>query len=537
MTDGQTTKKPFYLALHNQILFALLAGVLVGAFFGKSVAWIGVFGDIFVGFLKMVVMPLIFCSIVVAITGLGGGKLGKLGAKTLGFYFLTTALAVVVGLGLANTIRPGEGASIAKKHVVTAYQFDFNGNRKFDPPPKGQKAQEGVFLDRTQTVDKTRTRMEIPAAIAKGPKRSLTYWVIYSDFDQKTGEGREEHSVEVGGAGARTKAGLEVKYEEDAGIAYLEPELPPDPEVKIKTGSLMETFMKAIPTNPLGSMAKGEILPTVVFAVILALALLQMGTKSKVVIEVLSVISDAMVVIVNTLLKVTPFGVFALITATIAASGIGILQSLLWYCIAVVTGLAIQSFVVYPVLIRIFGGKSPIEFFAGMKDAILFAFSTSSSSATLPVTMKCLEKNLGVPKKVTNFVLPLGATVNMDGTALYEAMAAIFIAQAYGIDLSIGQQITIFVTANLAAMGAAGIPGAGLVTMAMVLNAVGLPLEGLGMILAVDRILDMFRTATNVTGDGAVALIVGRGMAPDEEETAAETAGDAEVPDVAPAAG
>ena len=176
--------------------------------------------------------------------------------------------------------------------------------------------------------------------------------------------------------------------------------------------------------------------------------------------------------------------------------------------------------VVYPTLLMVVAKVSPKTFFGGMKDAILLAFSTSSSSATLPVTMGCLENNLGVNKRVTNFVLPLGATVNMDGTALYEAMAAMFIAQAYGIDLSLAQQVTIFVTANLAAVGAAGIPGAGLITMALVLNAVGLPLEGLGMILAVDRILDMFRTATNVAGDGAVTMIVAKATGDDVQEEA-----------------
>ena len=473
--------------MHLQIVIALILGVGCGVLFGEDFLWIGILGKIFVSFLKMVVVPLIFCSIVVAIASLSSSKLGQLGSKTIVFYLLTTGLAVLIGLLVANTIRPGDGADINRGKTVVAYEIDWNEDGNID-------ARQDVSAGSDR-------RLQVPADLSKKENTKITYWVIYGDGT------RTKNTIAISPNEPGQAGGLDVSYDAGRNIAYLEPKIP-KADVNVDLDGPVDTLMKAIPSNPLGSMAKGEILPTVVFAVLLALALARLRPRSKGVVEGLSVICDAMMVIVGVLLKFTPIGVFALIAAMVAESGIGVLTNLIWYCVAVVLGLTLQILVVYPILLITFSTISPFTFFSGMKNAILFSFSTSSSSATLPVTMNCLEENLHVDKKVTNFVLPLGATVNMDGTALYEAMAAIFIAQAYGIDLSIGQQIVIFLTANIAAIGAAGIPGAGLVTMAMVLNAVGLPLEGLGIILAVDRILDMFRTATNVAGDGAVTLIV-----------------------------
>ena len=487
-TNHSDTQGPLWKELHVQLLVALIAGVLAGGFLGEHITWIGVLGDIFVSFLKMVVMPLIFCSILVAIAGLGGSKLGVLGGRTILYYLLTTALAVMIGILVANTVRPGDGASIQRTSAVVAYEIDFDEDGTVDA-----RQEVGTQGDR---------KLEVPNVISRQGKATITYWVIYADGS------KTEQSIQLDGPQESAVGGLDVTYDSAKDVAYLEPTLPKQPKVDIKVDGAIDTLLKAIPSNPIGSIAAGEVLPTVIFAILLALALLKLGARAQPVIDVCAVISDAMIVIVDVLLKFTPIGVFALMAATIADSGFGVLQNLLKYCGAVILGLGLQILIVYPTLLMVVAKISPLTFFSGMKEAILLAFSTSSSSATLPVTMGCLENNLGVQKRVTNFVLPLGATVNMDGTALYEAMAAMFIAQAYGIDLSLAQQVTIFVTANLAAVGAAGIPGAGLITMALVLNAVGLPLEGLGMILAVDRILDMFRTATNVAGDGAVTLIV-----------------------------
>jgi Na+/H+-dicarboxylate symporter len=211
--------------------------------------------------------------------------------------------------------------------------------------------------------------------------------------------------------------------------------------------------------------------------------------------------------------------VFALLAAVVAESGPGIFANLGKYMATVLLGLAIHALVTLPILLKLVGGANPKRYFEKVATALTTAFSTASSSATLPLTIDCVETKAKVAPRVSSFVLPLGATINMDGTALYESVAAVFIAQVYGIDLSFGQQVLIFLTATLAAIGAAGIPSAGLVTMAIVLNAVGLPLEGIGMILAVDRILDMCRTSVNVWGDTVGCTVVARLMGeatPDE---------------------
>ena len=210
------------------------------------------------------------------------------------------------------------------------------------------------------------------------------------------------------------------------------------------------------------------------------------------------------------IMRLAPFGVFALMACTIGKMGLGVMKPLAVYMVTVLLGLGLHACVTLPILLAVFGGYSPRRFIRDMFSAVATAFSTASSAATLPITMDCLEKKAGVSHKVASFVLPLGATVNMDGTALYEAVAAMFIAQAYGYAMSIWQQVIIMLTATLASIGAAAIPGAGLVTMVIVLKAVGLPLEGIGMILAVDRLLDMCRTSVNVWGDACGAVVVAR---------------------------
>jgi Na+/H+-dicarboxylate symporter len=230
-------------------------------------------------------------------------------------------------------------------------------------------------------------------------------------------------------------------------------------------------------------------------------------------------LNEAMMRFVEIVMKMTPIGVFSLMAHQIARSGLDILFLLGKYMICVLIALGIHAFIVLPLILLIAGRRSPFAFFGDVRAALGIAFSTSSSSATLPVSMDVVENNAGVKKHVTGFVLPLGATINMDGTALYEAIAALFIAQIYGIDLGIGPQILIFMTAALAAIGAAGIPSAGTVTMVMVLSAVGLPLSGIGLILAVDRLLDMCRTTVNVWGDAIGAAILDRYEAEPEPET------------------
>jgi Na+/H+-dicarboxylate symporter len=218
-----------------------------------------------------------------------------------------------------------------------------------------------------------------------------------------------------------------------------------------------------------------------------------------------------MIKMVDFIMVIAPYGVFALIASTVADFGFEILSTLIWYILAVILGLAIQTLLIYPGMLKMFTKRRIKDFFLGIRDAQIIAFSTSSSAATLPVTMECLEENLKVPKKITGFVLPLGATINMDGTALYQGVAAVFIAQVYGIDLSLTNQLTIVFTAVLASIGTAPVPGVGIIMLVMILQAVHIPPEGIALILGVDRILDMARTISNISGDAAVTLSVAEG--------------------------
>jgi Na+/H+-dicarboxylate symporter len=256
-----------------------------------------------------------------------------------------------------------------------------------------------------------------------------------------------------------------------------------------------------------------DILPIIIFALLLGAALSVLGEKAGSTLEVLSALNDAVMKLVHWVMIIAPVGIFGLIAARIGNAGgfHGFWPELLSvgrYSATVLVGLAIHGFVVLPLILRVIGRRSPAPYVRGVAPALLNAFSTASSSATLPLTLQGVEEENGVSARTAGFVLPLGATINMDGTALYEAVAAMFIAQVYGISMSPVMQGVVFVTATLAAIGAAGIPQAGLVTMVIVLRAVGLPVEGIGLLLTVDWLLDRFRTTVNVWGDSVGAGVV-----------------------------
>jgi len=274
--------------------------------------------------------------------------------------------------------------------------------------------------------------------------------------------------------------------------------------------SVLSIISDIIPANLFDAMAKDKVLSVIFFSLLLGVAISSIGEKGRPLVNLFEAFNTVMMKITGWIMRLAPLGVFALMAYTIGTMGLSVIKPLVVYMATVILGLTIHACVTLPVLLSTFGKYSPLKFTRDVFSALATAFSTASSAATLPITMDCLQENTGVSNKVTSFVLPLGATVNMDGTALYEAVAAMFIAQAYGIDLSIGQQLIIMLTATLASIGAAAIPGAGLVTMVIVLKAVNLPLEGIGMILAVDRILDMLRTAVNVWGDACGAVVIAR---------------------------
>lgn len=281
--------------------------------------------------------------------------------------------------------------------------------------------------------------------------------------------------------------------------------------------SPLQFIVDIVPENFFAAAADNSNMLQIVFvALLLGIGIVQIPIqKSQVLINVFEALNDVIIKIVDLIMKTAPYGVFALMAVVIidlAGDDIGqalvLLQALGWYCLAVLIGLLVHVLVVYSSLFKLFSKMKLKDFFKAIQPAVLLGFSTSSSVATLPVTMERVEKHLGVEDEVSSFVLPVGATINMDGTSLYQAVAAVFIAQALGMDLSIVQQLIIVMTATLASIGAAGVPGAGIIMLVIVLQAIQVPLEGIALILGVDRILDMLRTSVNITGDAAVSVAV-----------------------------
>ncbi|MBN2316108.1 MAG: dicarboxylate/amino acid:cation symporter [Sedimentisphaerales bacterium] len=280
-------------------------------------------------------------------------------------------------------------------------------------------------------------------------------------------------------------------------------------ETSLKKPSILDMLLNIIPTNPIQAFVEGKMLQIIFLALMAGVCLsLIPPERSRPVISLFKGINDLVIQMVHLIMKTAPYGVFAMISAVIADLGLGILLVLCKYSIVMVLGLILHMGIVYSLAIKTLSKQKVRTFFRGIRPAQLIAFSSSSSSATLPATMECTEKNLGVPAEICSFTLPLGATINMDGTALYQGVATVFIAQVYGMNLTVSQQLTVLLTALLASIGTAGIPAAGVIMLAIVLNGVGVPLEGIAIILGVDRILDMCRTVINITGDATCAVIV-----------------------------
>lgn len=277
---------------------------------------------------------------------------------------------------------------------------------------------------------------------------------------------------------------------------------------------VLATFLNIIPLNPFESLAEGQMLQIVFAALVVGLALGNLPKeRAEPVIRAAEGLNDAFILVVEVLMRFAPIAVFALMAKVMAELGLDVLSALVAYAFAVLLGLAIMMFVVYPGILRAFTGYPLVPFFRAIAPAQLLGFSSSSSAATLPVTMDCVENGLGVSEEVTSFVVPLGATLNMDGTALYQGVAALFIVQMYGIDITFADQLTIVLTATLASIGTAGVPGVGIIMLVIVLQSIAIPPEvmqgGIAILLGIDRLLDMARTACNITGDCMVASVVG----------------------------
>ncbi len=338
-----------------------------------------------------------------------------------------------------------------------------------------------------------------PKKMGRVGGKTLVYYLSYTAFAILIGLLLANLLEPGSGLPEDVQAQLLQSYSEEAGLKVLGAGERTDP---------VQTLLNLIPTNPFASLSQSNLLQIIFFAIFTGIALALMPKeRASPVLAFFEGVNDAMIKIVHIVIKLAPYGVFALIAAVVGSFGLNILLSLLKYCLVTIGGMLLLNFT-YPLVVRLLTGMSPWTFLKGIRSPQLIAFSTCSSSATLPVTIQACQEKLGVPRDIASFVLPLGATVNMNGTALYQGVSAVFIAQVYGLPLTIGDQLTIVLTATLASIGTAGAPGVGMLMLVIVLKQVGIPLEGISLILGVERILDMFRTTLNITGDASAAVVI-----------------------------
>ena len=273
---------------------------------------------------------------------------------------------------------------------------------------------------------------------------------------------------------------------------------------------LSQVLIDLVPSNPVAALANGEMLQIIVFALLLGVAITIAGDRARHLLNVFTDVNAVIMQMVWIVVRIAPIGVFCLIARTFSMEGVEAFMPLAKYFVCVVLALTVHAIFTYSVLLKIVGGLSPIVFFRKIRAAQLFAFSTASSNATIPVTLESVQSRLGVDDSVASFTVPFGATINMDGTAIMQGVATVFIAQVYGVDLNLGDFLAVILTATLASIGTAGVPGVGLIMLAMVLQQVGLPVEGIALIIGVDRLLDMMRTAVNITGDAAATCVIAK---------------------------
>lgn len=449
------------LPLHVKIIIGLILGVIwaiLSAKFGMSrftLDWIAPFGTIFINLLKLIAIPLVLFSIIGGVASLSDvTKLGRVGLKTLTIYLVTTVLAVSVGLLLVNLIKPGERVEETSR---------LENRERYENWVAGKEGVElidgeAMFNDAAETTSPSGVDKEVSAKIEQAAKN--------------------------------------------------------------KNQSPLQFLVDIVPENLFMSLSDNRLMLQIIFfAIFFGVTLLFVdANKARPVISFIEGINEVFLKMVDFIMKAAPFFVFALLAGTVAnlaGDDIGgliqIFKGLAWYSLVVLAGLLFMIFVFYPLVARIITRNfSYREFFKAIAPAQMLAFSTSSSAATLPVTMDCVHDNLKVPREISSFVLPIGATVNMDGTSLYQAVAVVFLAQLHMIDLTMGQQITIVLMSTLASIGSAAVPSAGLVMLIIVLQSVGLNPAWIAIILPVDRPLDMCRTVVNVTGDCVVATTIAK---------------------------
>ena len=486
---------------NNKLLAGIVTGIVAGALLGglnpEAGLAVNFIGHLFITFLMMIVMPLIIAAMISGICRFGDvRKLGPLGLKTLIYYLTTTALSVTTGIALVLMIHPGQLASETE-------QIEARG---------------GIVLkDASYSIENN--TIIIDGASLPGEYTS-SYSVLLLDRNVKGGivshHGKNGgETIEVS-SWTQDEKNLENLAVTGKGIVI--DKLPAErflQEERTITDILREVLTGLIPSNLFKAMAENDILPVITFSLLLGAVLSTLGVQGKPVIDFFNGLNEAIMKIVHLAMYAAPVGIGALIAGRLGEAGgfTGFLPELLQlgkYAFTVIAGLLIHSMVILPLILKFFGKTGVMRFAYNTSPALLTAFSTASSSATLPLTVECAEEKNDVSPRTAGFVLPLGATVNMDGTALYEAVAVIFIAQINGITLGPPELVIIFLTATLAAIGAAGIPEAGLVTMVLVLKAVNLPIEGISLILAIDWFLDRCRTTVNVWGDSVGAKVIDR---------------------------
>jgi len=463
------------LALHWKIIIGLILGIiwsLISSYAGWNEFtgdWISPFGTIFIRALKLIAVPLILFSIISGIAGLKDiNSLGRMGVKTLGLYLLTTIFSITIGLTLVNVIKPGSFMSEeVRVNNRIGYELWAQENGK-------------------QLID------------------SKNY-LINKDYNSVVDAYKENHSKkELTESEAKIQKAIIKKSE----VAK-----------QVNQSGPLQFLVDMVPENIIVSLGNNKfMLQVIFFAIFFGICMIMVG--GEVIKPVVGFIEGANAIflkMVDVIMKYSPFFVFALMAGVMTKMGgtpqgiLDLILSLGWYSLVVFSGLMLLIFIVYPLLLRIATKKIGYrKFFRSIGPAQLLAFSSSSSAATLPVTMECVEDNIGVSKEVTSFVLPIGATVNMDGTSLYQAVAVIFLAQIHLIDLSFADQATIILTATLASIGSAAVPGAGLVMLMIVLGSLGLNPLWIAIIFPVDRILDMCRTVVNVTGDATVSTVIAK---------------------------
>lgn len=397
------------LGLTSKILIGLFLGMLFGVILSKMPGSyikdtvllggiINVIGNGFTKAIKMMVVPLVFVSLVCGVSAMEDiKKLGRIGFKTMGFYLMTTAIAICISLALGVLLKPGAGLDL------------------------------GTVASQSTTIAKNQ--------------------------------------------------------------------------------SLSEIILNMIPSNPIEAFAKGEMLQIIFFAMLTGVSISLVGEKAKPLKKLFECANEVCMKMVSVIMMFAPFGVFALITNTFSTVGADAIGSLVKYILVVLLGLLLHVVVVYGGSLKVFTKVSFIEFVRKFSKVAAVTFSTASSNASVPVSLELMEE-MGVSKSIRSFTIPMGATINMDGTAIMQGVAALFIAQVYGVHLGINDMLTIVLTATLASVGTAGVPGVGMIMLSMVLQSVGLPLEGIGLIMGVERIIDMFRTTVNVMGDNTCTLVV-----------------------------